>query len=61
MENNNEIIINTTTTESEPLKRLPKRYYHKIKLNPDYMERSASHQDFSRTIHFSPGIHHTHI
>ena len=47
MENNNEIIINNNTEsikvkkpKSEALKEAQKKYYQKIKSNPDYMERS---------------------
>ena len=51
MENNNEIINNNTSNDTEPLKKArkpkteaqkeaQKRYYLKIKSNPDYMERS---------------------
>ena len=50
MENNNEI-INNDNIENEPIKKVKKpvseaqkeaqkRYYRKIKSNPDYMERS---------------------
>ena len=51
MENNNEIINNNTSNDTEPIKKArnpkteaqkeaQKRYYLKIKSNPDYMERS---------------------
>ena len=51
MENNNEIINNNTSNDTEPIKKVrkpkteaqkeaQKRYYLKIKSNPDYMERS---------------------
>ena len=47
MENNNEIIINNNTEsikvkkpKSEALKEAQKKYFQKIKSNPDYMERS---------------------
>ena len=51
MENNNEIINNNTSNDTEPIikvrkpkteaqKEAQKRYYLKIKSNPDYMERS---------------------
>ena len=51
MEKNNEIIINNTSNYTEPIKKVrkpkteaqkeaQKRYYLKIKSNPDYMERS---------------------
>jgi hypothetical protein len=51
MENNNEIINNNTSNDTEPIKKArkpkteaqkeaQKRYYLKIKSNPEYMERS---------------------
>ena len=51
MENNNEIINNHTSNDTEPIKKArkpkteaqkeaQKRYYLKIKSNPEYMERS---------------------
>ena len=51
MENKNEIIINNTSNDTEPIKKFrkpkseaqkeaQKRYYLKIKSNPEYMERS---------------------
>ncbi len=51
MKNNNEIINNNTSNDTEPIKKVrkpnteaqkeaQKRYYLKIKSNPDYMERS---------------------
>ena len=47
MENNNDLIINNNTEsikvkkpKSEALKEAQKKYYQKIKSNPDYMERS---------------------
>jgi hypothetical protein len=51
MENKNEIIINDTSNDTEPIKKVrkpkseaqkeaQKRYYLKIKSNPEYMERS---------------------
>jgi len=51
MENKNEIIINNTSNDTEPIKKVrkpkseaqkeaQKRYYLKIKSNPEYMERS---------------------
>jgi hypothetical protein len=51
MENNNEIINNNTSNDNEPIKKVrkpkteaqkeaQKRYYLKIKSNPEYMERS---------------------
>ena len=51
MENKNEIINNDTSNDTEPIKKVrkpkseaqkeaQKRYYLKIKSNPEYMERS---------------------
>ena len=51
MENNNEIVNNNTSNDTEPIKKArkpkteaqkeaQKRYYLKIKSNPEYMERS---------------------
>ena len=51
MENNNEIINNNTSNDTEPIKKVrkpkteaqkeaQKRYYLKIKSNPEYMEHS---------------------